>query len=133
MTVTDPFAERSGAHDYRDLGSRADVLTFETAPLESDLEVVGALGAEIYLAADAPDVDLWVKVLGASETSSSRMRPARITIHHDSRHPSRLILPVIPSEARDRSRPERENGHPEASAACPEERERRREGSSSSR
>ena len=173
--VTDPFAERSGAHDYRELASRADVLTFETAPLESDLEVVGSLGAEIYLAADAPDVDLWVKVLdvapdgtayslmapgsdvirasyrdrtarrsllepgrvyllklpglltgntfkqghrvrvhvmssfapnyarnlqtGASETSSSRMRSARITIHHDSRHPSRLILPVIPSGA----------------------------------
>jgi len=34
---------------------------------------------------------------GASETSSSRMRSARITIHHDSRHPSRLILPVVPS------------------------------------
>ena len=187
--VTDAFAERSGAHDYRDLASRADVLTFETAPLENDLEVVGALGAEIYLAADAPDVDLWVKVVdvapdgtaynlmapgsdvirasyrdrtarrsllepgrvyllklpglltgntferghrirvhimssfapnyarnlqtGGSETSSSRMRSARITIHHDSRHPSRLILPVIPrptvipSAARNRDRPDR--------------------------
>ena len=173
IPVTDPFADRSGAHDYRALGSRADVLTFETAPLEADLEVVGAISAEVYLAADAPDVDLWVKVLdvapdgtafnlmapgsdvvrasyrdrtarrsllkagsvsmlrlpglltgntfkkghrvrvhvmssfapnyarnlqtGASETSSSRMRSARITIHHDSRHPSRLILPVVPS------------------------------------
>jgi predicted acyl esterase len=33
---------------------------------------------------------------GASETSSSRMQSARITIHHDARHPSRLIIPVIP-------------------------------------
>jgi predicted acyl esterase len=33
---------------------------------------------------------------GASETSSSRMRSARVTIHHDGRHPSRLLLPVIP-------------------------------------
>ena len=170
--VTDPFAERSGAHDYRELSSRRDVLTFETVPLGEDLEVVGAIRAEVYLAADAPDADLWVKVLdvapdgtaynlmapgsdvvrasyrdrtarrsllepgrvyllrlpglltgntfkkghrvrilvmssfapnyarnlqtGASETSSSRMRSARITIHHDGRHPSRLILPVIP-------------------------------------
>ena len=175
--VTDPFAERSGAHDYRELSSRLDVVTFETAPLEEDLEVVGAIGAEVYLAADAPDADLWVKVLdvapdgtaynlmapgsdvvrasyrdrtarrsllepgrvyllrlpglltgntfkkghririlvmssfapnyarnlqtGASETSSSRMRSARITIHHDGRHPSRLILPVIPRFARN--------------------------------
>lgn len=170
--VTDPFAERSGAHDYRDLGTGSDVLTFETPPLDQEVEVVGALGVEVYLEADAPDVDLWAKVLdvapdgtaynlmapgsdvirasyrdrtarrsllepghvyllrlpglltgntfkkghririhvmsafapnyarnlqtGASETSSSRMQSARITIHHDSRHPSRLILPVIP-------------------------------------
>jgi hypothetical protein len=182
--VTDPFAERSGAHDYRDLGSRSDVLTFETEPLGRDLEVVGALGAEVYIEADVPDVDLWVKVLdvapdgtaynlmapgsdvirasyrersarrslleprrvyllklpglltgntfkqghrirvhlmssfapnyarnlqtGASETSSSRMRVARVTIHHDARHPSRLILPVIPSR--------QACCHPEASA-----------------
>jgi predicted acyl esterase len=36
---------------------------------------------------------------GASETSSSRVRVARVTIHHDARHPSRLILPVMPSGA----------------------------------
>ena len=148
------------------------MLTFETAPLEQDVEVVGAISAEVYLAADAPDTDLWVKVLdvapdgtaynvmgsgadvirgsyrdrtarqsllqpdsvyllrlpamltgnafkkghrirvhlmsafapnygrnlqtGASETSSSQMRSAHITIHHDGRHPSRIILPVIP-------------------------------------
>jgi uncharacterized protein len=172
--VTDAFAERSGAHDYRDLQSRTDVLTFETAPLGEDLEVVGALGADVYIEADAPDVDLWVKVLdvapdgtaynlmapgadvlrasyrertsrrsllepgrvyvlrlpglltgntfkkghrlrvhvmsafapgyarnlqtGASETASARMRSARVTIHHDARHPSRLIIPVIPSD-----------------------------------
>ena len=170
--VTDAFAERSGAHDYRALADRSDVLTFETSPLGTDLEVVGALGAEVFLETNAPDVDLWVKVLdvapdgtafnlmapgsdvlrasyrdrsaqqsllepgkvyllrlpglltgntfkqghrirvhlmsafapnyarnlqtGASETTTSRMRSARVTIHHDGRHPSRLLLPVIP-------------------------------------
>jgi len=51
----------------------------------------------------------------ASETQSARMRSARITIHHDARHPSRIISPVIPSEAhvvpsgaRDLHRPDRE-------------------------
>jgi len=177
--VTDPYADRSGAHDYRELTSRSDVLTFETPPLANDVEVVGAIAAEVYLAADAPDADLWVKVLdvapdgtaynlmapgsdvirasyrdrtarrsllephrvyllrlpglltgntfkqghrirvhvmssfapnyarnlqtGASETQSARTRSARITIHHDARHPSRIIFPVIPSEARDRA------------------------------
>jgi hypothetical protein len=45
------------------LASRPDVLTFETAPLEEDVEVIGAMTAEIYVSADAPDTDLWVKVL----------------------------------------------------------------------
>jgi putative CocE/NonD family hydrolase len=61
--VTDPHAERSGAHDYRELASRPDVLTFETEPLAEDLEVVGAMEAEVHVAADVPDTDLWVKVL----------------------------------------------------------------------
>jgi putative CocE/NonD family hydrolase len=169
--VLDVYPERSGAHDYRALASRADVLTFETPPLEQDIEVIGAMTAEIFLSADAPDTDLWVKVFdvepdgtawnlmspgldvmrasyrdttagrrlltpgnvymlrlgdlmtanqfkrghrirvtisttffpnfsrnlhtGELETVSSQMRTARITIHHDGRYPSRLILPVM--------------------------------------
>ncbi|HVE80159.1 MAG TPA: CocE/NonD family hydrolase [Gemmatimonadaceae bacterium] len=61
--VTDPYAERAGAHDYRALAARPDVLTFETEPLAEDVEVVGAMTAEVHLAADAPDTDLWVRVL----------------------------------------------------------------------
>jgi putative CocE/NonD family hydrolase len=169
--IVDPHAERGGARDYRELGTRAGVLTFETAPLERDVEVVGAMRAEIWLSADAPDTDLWVKVLdvapdgtaynlmypggdvvrasyrdgtrsllepgrpylvripemytgntfraghririhvmtsffphfsrnlhsGALETTSDDMRVARITVHHDREHPSRLVLPVIPA------------------------------------
>ena len=32
---------------------------------------------------------------GASEAESTESRTARITIHHDSSHPSRIILPVM--------------------------------------
>ena len=169
--VTDPYAERSGAHDYRAFVDRPDVLTFETAPLEQDIEVIGAIAAEIYLSTDARDTDLWVRVqdvspdgtawnlmypgsdvirasyrdrvperalldtgrvyllkipgmltgntfkrghrvrvqlsttffpyfsrnlhTGASEAESADARTARITIYHDSSHPSRIILPVM--------------------------------------
>jgi putative CocE/NonD family hydrolase len=172
--VTDPYPERSGAHDYRALASRPDVLMFETPPLAEDVEVIGAMTAEIFLSADAPDTDLWVKVFdvapdgtawnlmspgldvirasyrdttagrqlltpgnvymlrlrdlmtanefrkghrirvvlsttffphfslnlhtGELETTSSRMRKARIIIHHDARYSSRLILPVLRAE-----------------------------------
>ena len=35
---------------------------------------------------------------GELEATSSRTRTARVTIYHDRAHPSRLILPVIPSD-----------------------------------
>jgi hypothetical protein len=60
--VRDPLAEQAGAHDYRTLVGRPDVAVFETEPLEADLDVVGAMQAEIYLSVDAPDTDLWAKV-----------------------------------------------------------------------
>ena len=52
-----------GAHDYRDLAKRSDVLVFETEPLSEPLRVVGAIETEIYLSTDGlPDADLWVKL-----------------------------------------------------------------------
>ena len=38
-----------GAHDYRDLAKRSDVLVFETEPLAEPLRIVGAVETEIYL------------------------------------------------------------------------------------
>ena len=40
---------------------------------------------------------------GELEQASSAMRTARITIHHDPRHPSRLILPVMRAAGGGRS------------------------------
>lgn len=53
----------SGAHDYRGLAERRDVLTFDSAPLEGDTEVTGPIHAQIFLACDCPDTDLWVRLL----------------------------------------------------------------------
>ena len=53
----------SGAHDYRDLGNRNDVLTFDSSPLTLDMEVTGPISAEMYMACDCRDVDLWVRLL----------------------------------------------------------------------
>jgi putative CocE/NonD family hydrolase len=60
--VSDPYAEQPGAHDYRALARRADVLCFETEPLAEGLRVVGTVRAEVFLSADAPDADLWLKL-----------------------------------------------------------------------
>jgi putative CocE/NonD family hydrolase len=53
----------SGAHDYRDLAKRSDVLTFDLSPMTSDMEVTGPIRAEMYMACDCRDVDLWVRLL----------------------------------------------------------------------
>ena len=169
--VTDPYAGAPGAHDYRDLVKRPDVLTFDSDPLEADVEVIGRITAEIFVSSDAPDLDLWVRLLdvspdgdaynlmspgsdvvrasyrngsvqrellrpgrvyrlrlpglmtantfkrghrirvqisgalfpnmsrnlqsGALEFDSAETRRAAITVHHDRRYASRLILPVM--------------------------------------
>ncbi len=54
---------RSGAHDYKNLVERNDVLTFDSASLERDIEVTGPIHADIYLACDCRDTDLWVRLL----------------------------------------------------------------------
>ncbi|MEO8295772.1 MAG: CocE/NonD family hydrolase, partial [Gemmatimonadota bacterium] len=60
--LTDPYAGRSGAHDYASLVERENVLTFETPVLEKDVRVVGSISADIFLALDGRDTDLWVLV-----------------------------------------------------------------------
>jgi uncharacterized protein len=53
----------SGAHDYRRLAERSDVLTFDSSPLEQDTEVTGPIRAQIYISCDCRDLDLWVRIL----------------------------------------------------------------------
>jgi uncharacterized protein len=60
--VSDPY-ESYGAHDYHALAGRKDVLVYDSDPLMTDTEVTGPIHAEIYVSADVPDVDLWVRLL----------------------------------------------------------------------
>jgi len=61
--VQDPYATQPGAHDYRMLPEREDVVTFETAPLEDELRIVGRITAHMYVSTtDANDADIWVKL-----------------------------------------------------------------------
>jgi uncharacterized protein len=46
-----------------DLASRADVLSFQTDPLDQDLAVVGAVSVELWASTDAPDTDFTAKLL----------------------------------------------------------------------
>ena len=59
--VADPH-DSPGAHDYRALAGRDDVLTFETLPLEDDWTIAGNLEARVFASCDCRDFDLWVRV-----------------------------------------------------------------------
>lgn len=60
--VVNPY-DSSGAHDYRALAKRSDVLVFDTAPLEHDVEVTGPIHAKIYFSCDCRDADIWARLL----------------------------------------------------------------------
>jgi uncharacterized protein len=54
--------ESSGAHDYRKLAERADVLTFDSAILNIDTEITGPIQARMFVSCDCRDLDLWVRL-----------------------------------------------------------------------
>ncbi len=60
--LRDPYSEY-GAHDYRALAGRDDVLVFDSEPLQAPLEVTGPIRAEIYAQCSCKDFDLWVRLL----------------------------------------------------------------------
>jgi len=60
--VTDIY-EKYGAHDYRALAGRDDVLVFDSEPMAKDLEVTGPVQGVMYVSANVPDFDLWVRLL----------------------------------------------------------------------
>ena len=63
--VVNPY-DSSGAHDYRKLADRADVLTFDSAALPGDTEITGPIKARIFVSCDCRDFDLWARLLDVS-------------------------------------------------------------------
>ena len=55
--------DTSGAHDYRELAKRRDVLVFDSESLDRDVEVTGPIHAKVYLSCDCRDLDLWARLL----------------------------------------------------------------------
>jgi uncharacterized protein len=68
--VTDLYTAY-GAHDYRALAGREDVLVFDSEAMSEDTEVTGPIRAEMYVSADVRDFDLWVRLLDLSPDGSA--------------------------------------------------------------
>lgn len=86
--VVNAFADRSGAHDYREIARRPDVVVLETPPLKQDLTVIGPMRAELTILSDAPDTDIWVKVYDVAPdgTAFNLMSPGLDVIRASYRH-----------------------------------------------
>jgi putative CocE/NonD family hydrolase len=55
-----------GAHDYRDLTLRKDLLTFDSPLLAVDTEVTGPIDATVFVSCTCRDLDLWVRLYDVS-------------------------------------------------------------------
>lgn len=70
------FDQREGprvfgcAPPYRALAARDDVLVFQTAPLEADIEVIGPVRAELFIASSCVDTDFTVKLIDVHPASA---------------------------------------------------------------
>jgi len=61
--VVDAHGGVQGPYDQSPLESREDVLVYETAPLEKDVEVTGHIEVELFVSSSARDTDFVVRLL----------------------------------------------------------------------
>ena len=87
--VIDAYAGKLGAHDFRELAKRPDVLVFDSEPLTKDVSVLGPITAEIYVSCDCPDFDLWVRLLDVAPdgTAFNLMSPGNDVLRASYREP----------------------------------------------
>jgi putative CocE/NonD family hydrolase len=97
--VVNPY-HSSGAHDYRKLADRADVLTFDSAVLQEDTEVTGPIKARIFVSCDCRDFDLWARLLDVSPdgTAINLMSPGLDVLRASYRDPGRSRQLLSPGE-----------------------------------
>jgi len=89
-----------GAHDYRALAGREDVLVFDSEPMASDTEVTGPITAEMFVSAEVKDFDLWVRLLDVAPdgTAFNLMSPGLDVLRASWR--SETVKPELPEPGR---------------------------------
>jgi putative CocE/NonD family hydrolase len=97
--VVDPH-DTPGAHDYQELESRKDLLTFETETLPEDLWVVGDVTAVILASCDCRDFDLWVRLqdVHPDGRAFNLMSPGNDVLRASNRDPEAGQVPLEPGQ-----------------------------------
>ncbi|MCY1082106.1 CocE/NonD family hydrolase [Archangium lansingense] len=65
------LTREAGARDNRELESRSDVLTYTSAPLEKDLEVIGPVQAELFVRSSLPHTDFFARLCDVEPSGRS--------------------------------------------------------------
>lgn len=96
--VRDPHNADYGAHDFRSLAARRDLLTFETAPFTAPVEVVGEITVELSIETDARDVDIYTKILDVAPdgTAYNLMSPGLELLRASYREPEKGRQLLVP-------------------------------------
>ena len=63
--------DSSGAHDYRKMTEREDVLTFDSPVMEKDTEITGPIHARMFVSCDCRDLDLWARLEDVSQDGTA--------------------------------------------------------------
>ncbi len=69
--INTPLGRGSGARDNRSLEARSDVLTFTSAPLKHDFEIIGPVTAELYVSSSLEHTDFFVRLCDVHPTEES--------------------------------------------------------------
>ncbi|WNG61333.1 CocE/NonD family hydrolase [Archangium gephyra] len=65
------LTKEAGPRDNRELESRPDVLTYTSAPLEKDLEVIGPVQAELFVRSSLPHTDFFARLCDVEPSGKS--------------------------------------------------------------
>lgn len=98
--VVDQYDAAYGAHDYRALAERSDVMVFESEPLAADTRVVGRIDVRLFVSVDAPDADIFARVFDVAPdgTSWNLMSPGLEVQRLSARVGALPLVPYQPTE-----------------------------------
>jgi uncharacterized protein len=69
---------RAGVRDNRPVEQRPDVLVFSSEPLDEPVEVIGDVTAELHVARDNPDADLFVRLCDVDPPGDAHSRSRNV-------------------------------------------------------
>ena len=87
----------SGSFERSHLDCRSDVLTYTSAPLESDLHLVGAITLEVYCASKNPSFDLCAVLSTVTDNQVYNFTQGYIRVNAANSDIQKILIPLQPT------------------------------------